>query len=332
MPSMLYNMENLAACKLTASLTTSATTVTVDDTTGFPQGTFRATLVPASEMSRKSNSEIVLCDVISSTSIGITRAQGGTTAKAFNAGDILVNGIYIEDLKQVQSVGDTIFEATGTTDGNGVVHYTISTNNDLLPAIPTEGMRITIMPATSTVDNVAPVLALQSGGAEVQILTGSVILGEETFSPAQFTTNTTYELVYDGAYWYATNLSPKVKSNNIDWTTIRTRLYSGTFNSGSTDLNDNISNYDFIEVYGITNDSENIFTKFVPPSAGTAITAELLGAHRAGSTDYYIKHASFKFQNATMSLVQQGEQKTNTNNSASSSNNVSVTSVWGIKM
>lgn len=226
MSSMLYNMENLAACKLTASLTTSATTVTVDDTTGFPQGTFRATLVPASEMSRKSNSEIVLCDVISSTSIGITRAQDGTTAKAFNPGDVLVNGIYTSDLEQIQSVGNTVFDAdlSGTT-------YTITSNNDMLPAIPTDGMRITIRPDTFCA---TPSLALQSGGAVYSIVSGtSVNVGSTNHTAAQLEPSEVYTLVYDDnqQVWMVTNIlsgsgsGGKLNSSDMDWNSLIDKIY-----------------------------------------------------------------------------------------------------------
>lgn len=226
MSSMLYNMENLATCKLTASITTSSTTVTVDDTTGFPQGTFRATLVPASEMSRKSNSEIVLCDVISGTSIGITRAQDGTTAKAFNAGDILVNGIYTTDLEQVQSVGNTVFDAE--LSGNT---YTITSNNDMLPAIPTDGMRITIRPDTFCA---TPSLALQSGGAVLSIISGaSVNIGSTNHTAAQLEPSEVYTLVYDDnqQVWMVTNVvsgsgsGGKFNSSDMDWDSLIDKIY-----------------------------------------------------------------------------------------------------------
>lgn len=231
MSSMLYNMENLAACKLTAGITTSSTTVTVDDTTGFPQGTFRATLMPSSEMSRKSNSEIVLCDVISGTSIGITRAQSGTTARAFSAGDILVNGVYTEDIEQAQSVGTTTF---ATTFSNNV--YTISSNNDMLPALPTDGMKITISAGGTSTG--AATLVLQSGSTGYPLMTGSAInTGSIAHNAASLENGEQYELVFDGNYnyWMVTNLvsggisyqnvgtgsGGLISGSDIDWSTMK---------------------------------------------------------------------------------------------------------------
>lgn len=91
---------NLGNAKLTAALTTSATTVTLDDASVFSgiSGDFYATIMPAGEMSRKSNSEIVKCTYATSTTLTIVRAQRGTTAKEFPAGAILTNGIYDEDV------------------------------------------------------------------------------------------------------------------------------------------------------------------------------------------------------------------------------------------
>lgn len=91
---------NLGNAKLTATLTTSATTVTLDDASVFSgiSGDFYATIMPAGEMSRKSNSEIVKCTYATATTLTIVRAQRGTTAKEFPAGAILTNGIYDEDV------------------------------------------------------------------------------------------------------------------------------------------------------------------------------------------------------------------------------------------
>lgn len=208
MAGMLYNMANLANAKLTANLTSSATTVTLDDASPFASlGTFYATLMPAGDMSRLSNSEIVKCDYVSSTSLSIQRGQRGTTARAFNSGDILTNGIYVEDLEQVQSVGNTVFE-TAYSSGT----YRITSNNEMLPAIPTDGMKITVR--INTDSSGTPKLDLQNTGASYNIYTGTQVNNElgthAESSAAALLAGETYELVFDaevgGGCWKAAGL------------------------------------------------------------------------------------------------------------------------------
>ena len=205
MAGMLYNIANLANAKLTADLTSSATSVTLDDASPFASlGTFYATLMPAGEMSRLSNSEIVKCDYVSSTSLSIQRGQRGTTARAFNSGAILTNGIYVEDLEQVQSVGNTVFE---TAYSSGV--YRITSDNEMLPAIPTDGMKITVR--INTDSSGTPVLDLQNTGAAYNIYTGTLVNDTSAQSTAAaLLAGETYELVFDaevgGGCWKATGL------------------------------------------------------------------------------------------------------------------------------
>lgn len=198
MAGMLSNMSNLANVKLTANLTSSANTVTVDDASVFLSlGSFYATIMPSDDMSRLSNSEIVKCSYNNATTLTIERAQRGTTAKSFNAGAILTNGIYVEDLAQVQSVGNTVFS---TTYSAGV--YTISSDNDKLPSSPTTGMRITVKFGANN-SGAASSLKLQSTGASAPIVTGAVINGGSKsvgITPILYS-NEIHELVYDGTNW-----------------------------------------------------------------------------------------------------------------------------------
>lgn len=198
MAGMLSNMSNLANVKLTANLTSSANTVTVDDASVFLSlGSFYATIMPSDDISRLSNSEIVKCSYNDATTLTIERAQRGTTAKSFNAGAILTNGIYVEDLVQVQSVGSTAFS---TTYSAGV--YTISSDNDKLPSSPTTGMRITVKFGANN-SGAASSLKLQSTGASAPIITGAVINGSSKaggITPTLYS-NEIHELVYDGSNW-----------------------------------------------------------------------------------------------------------------------------------
>lgn len=208
MAGMLNNMANLANAKLTADLSSSATTVTLDDASPFANlGTFYATIMPAGEMSRLSNSEIVKCDYASSTTLAITRAQRGTSARAFTSGAVLTNGIYVEDLEQAQNVGNGVFD---TSYSAGV--YTITTNNSMLPAIPSDGMKINVR--INTDSSGTPGLDLQGTGAIYSIYSGTLVNNElaahATSEGAALLAGETYELVFDdevgGGCWKATGL------------------------------------------------------------------------------------------------------------------------------
>lgn len=208
MAGMLNNMANLANAKLTADLTSSATTVTLDDASPFANlGTFYATIMPAGEMSRLSNSEIVKCDYASSTKLAITRAQRGTSARAFTSGAILTNGIYVEDLEQAQYVRDGVFD---TSYSAGV--YTITTNKDMLPAIPSDGMKINVR--INTDSSGTPGLDLQGTGAVYSIYSGTLVNNDAATHAnsegAALLAGETYELVFDaevgGGCWKATGL------------------------------------------------------------------------------------------------------------------------------
>lgn len=133
-----YNKKNLANTTITGAITSSDTSITVDDATVFPSGYFYATLMPSSEMSTFSNSEIVLVTNISSNTLTIARGQKSTTARAFSAGAIITNGVYTEDLDFAQSVGKKIFSAAW--GGQSSPYYKIT--DDMLKVVPDEGTSI----------------------------------------------------------------------------------------------------------------------------------------------------------------------------------------------
>lgn len=210
-----YNKANLATATLAAAINTSATSITVDDGSVFPSTNFYATLMPANDVSNENNSEIVLCTARSSNTLTVTRAQRGTTARSFDTGAIIVNGIYTQDLDYAQSVGKTVFN---TSYNNGL--YTVSSNADMLPNTPDTGMRITIKVTTDSAGT--PGLDLTGGGSVYNIYTGSNVSGDNTHDAAVLEAGETYELVFDGAKWIVTNQSPLVVTGNIDWSTILT--------------------------------------------------------------------------------------------------------------
>lgn len=103
----MANKANLANSVLFAPLSDSDTELEVytDDGALFPAAPFYLTLSPKNRWSRQINSEIVLVTSVDGDTFTITRAQKGTIAKEFAFGDLVANGIYVEDLD------DTVDEA-----------------------------------------------------------------------------------------------------------------------------------------------------------------------------------------------------------------------------
>lgn len=96
----MANKANLANSVLFAPLSDSDTELEVyaGDGTLFPAAPFYLTISPKNKWSRVINSEIVLVTAKSTDTFTITRAQKGTVAREFSTGDLVANGIYVEDL------------------------------------------------------------------------------------------------------------------------------------------------------------------------------------------------------------------------------------------
>jgi hypothetical protein len=165
-----YNKKNLANTTITGAISSSDTSITVDDATVFPSGYFYATLMPSSEMSTFSNSEIVLVTNISSNTLTIARGQKNTTARAFSAGAIITNGVYTEDLDFAQSVGKKIFSATW--GGQSSPYYKIT--DDMLKVVPDEGTSIRAIFDTDYASGTAK-LSINESTSGVATVSGSNI-------------------------------------------------------------------------------------------------------------------------------------------------------------
>lgn len=101
----MANKANLANSVLFAPLSDTDTELTVYTGDGalFPAAPFYLTISPKNKWSRKINSEIVLVTAKSTDTFTITRAQKGTTAMEFSYGDLVANGIYKEDLDDLET-------------------------------------------------------------------------------------------------------------------------------------------------------------------------------------------------------------------------------------
>lgn len=100
----MANKANLANSVLFAPLSDSDTTLEVYTGDGalFPAVPFYMTISPKNKWSRKINSEIVEVTAVVGDTFTITRAQKGTTAMEFSYGDLVANGIYVEDLTETK--------------------------------------------------------------------------------------------------------------------------------------------------------------------------------------------------------------------------------------
>ena len=94
------NKKNLANAQFATSVNNSTTTWTVATGQGnnMPPTPFFATATPLGKLSSQSNSEIVEVTDVTGDVLTVVRAQRGTTAHEFNDGDIIANGIYMEDI------------------------------------------------------------------------------------------------------------------------------------------------------------------------------------------------------------------------------------------
>lgn len=125
----MANNKNLASGTLVAGITTSSTTLTVYVGDGnsstvqgvWPTAPFYATVMPSlpeAGVSNSLDSEIVQVTAVSSdqdnnTTLTVTRAQKNTTAKSFDAGAVVTNAIYTDEVAQ----------ASGTVGGSIVPVY-----------------------------------------------------------------------------------------------------------------------------------------------------------------------------------------------------------------
>lgn len=126
---MAVKFSNNGKTTLASDITNSATSITVNDGSVYPSlsggDTFFMTLEDPS-----GNIEIVSVSAVSSNTLTVTRAQEGTTARAFSAGDKAENRLTAAGLNSfVADSGDTMsgnlgvtgnITVTGTVDGRDV--------------------------------------------------------------------------------------------------------------------------------------------------------------------------------------------------------------------
>lgn len=226
-----YNRTNLGAASLSSPITAAATTATVgaSDAATFPTAPFYATIMPVGETPNQLNSEIVQVTANNSGALGLVRAQRGTTAKAFDAGALVMNGVYIQDLEQAQAVGKSFFSATLTSG----VYYI---NDSRVPTTPADGDSIRVVFGSNWTSG-TPQLSLNNGTAKNIYAGNNLTSGNaSTTTNAMVKSGVIYELTYYNGNWYVLNLvaNNSITSDNMDWTTIVWEDYTVTAPSGYT--------------------------------------------------------------------------------------------------
>lgn len=86
----------------------------------MPGAQFYATATPPGQLSTIGNSEIVLVTAKSTDDLTVTRAQKGTTAQDVDAGWILSNGVYVEDLDEKADQADLDAHTSNTSNPHSV--------------------------------------------------------------------------------------------------------------------------------------------------------------------------------------------------------------------
>lgn len=152
----MSNRKNLANGILAAPVNDTTTTWTLESGygAGMPEVPFYITATPFGQLPTQGNSEIVNVTARSGDTLTVTRGAKGTTAKAFDAGAVVANGIYVEDLNniflQAHPVGaiymsvssvnpGTLFGGTWSAWGSGRVPIGVDTGQSEFDVVEETG-------------------------------------------------------------------------------------------------------------------------------------------------------------------------------------------------
>lgn len=228
------NNANLAATVLSNGVSSGDTTINVVSASMLPTASFYATISPAGGMSDTQNSEIVLVTAISGNTLTVERAQRGTTAKSFDAGAVIFNGVYVHDVAyDASGLFDTKFNVY--PDPSGLAQAIV----DGRPLVVrdggnTGGIWNMVNVVSATIDNytgsdqmptanIVYILDNRLVTAVVDLSTGNI-----TRSGATIATNGNRVLSGDNI------LANSITSENIDWATLTSQTLTNIMKSATT--------------------------------------------------------------------------------------------------
>ena len=280
------NYKNLASVVLENGGTSADNTITIPTSSAsvFPATPFYATIMLTSVLANSSNSEIVY--VTGSTTSGsntifsVTRAQRNTNAVSWSAGEaVLTHAIYREDV-EAQSQG--YYTAVL---GSGAA-FTITNNS--APTAPVLGNKIRVLFDTPITTASSITLAINGGTPYTIASVGATFATATTLNTSlTLSDDIVYDLVFTGNNWTLANASSlvgaqdvtanipiigsstslpanlvfvrtaniedgAVTADKIDFTTIKTLLFSGTDSggqSGTIVFTDSPTNYKYLQVF-----------------------------------------------------------------------------------
>lgn len=223
------NKANLAATVLSSGVSSGATSISVVSASMLPTASFYATISPAGGMSDTQNSEIVLVTAISGNTLTVERAQRGTTAKSFEAGAVIFNGVYVHDVSyDASGLFDTKFNVY--SDPSGLAQAIV----DGRPLVVrdggnTGGIWNMVNVVSATIDNYSG--SEQTPTATVVYVFGDRLVtavvdlsnGDITRSGATIATNGNRVLSGDNI------LANSITSENIDWATLTNQSWTDIF-------------------------------------------------------------------------------------------------------
>jgi hypothetical protein len=99
------NHANLASASVATAPTPAAsgTTLVIDDATGWPTAPFPATIYPSGSVPTRSNAEIVYVTGRTGTTLTITRAQEGTSARTILVGDAIAVTLTVKTITDIET-------------------------------------------------------------------------------------------------------------------------------------------------------------------------------------------------------------------------------------
>lgn len=230
-PDIVFaNKTNLAATILSSGISATDTSLAVVSASTFPVADFYVTITPASGLSDASNSEIVLVTASSGNTLTVSRGQRGTSAKAFEAGAVIFNGVYVHDTSYDAS---DLFDTTTNvySDASGLAQA-IADGRPIVARMGGSSMGVwtTVNVISAVIDNyegssLMPTATLKYLTDDSRLVTVVVDLSNGSITRSGATIATNGNKVISGS----NILDNSITSDNIDWATLTNQSWTDIF-------------------------------------------------------------------------------------------------------